>query len=321
MLCFSGKWLSESGISCQFAVQVSTVAPLCDRELMAHIADYRYSDKDAALILITLTGRQRNQLREDLLAHRATSALNDADYVRDILRVSLNTYKKCIGPVEKLSMKRHSFNNIVANTGFDPGRFGAKTVTPAQPMHFGGYTKAEYGYMVGRYFLYRRSFQNDEGITRAVLDISWSDSLSCLTFKELRRFKSDAGVLQANDMSGHIYMHAERVLMGLLAIDNGDARLTLLHVPSRTAHGTNLGLMRTSGALLTHGYPKRFFQPVVSPITLEVVEPSKRTQSPNALCKFITPNMPEYAGVAAALQMAEEHACVMTPLVWRQKAG
>jgi hypothetical protein len=42
-------------------------------------------------------------------------------------------------------------------------------------------------------------------------------------------------------------MHEERILMGLLVIDKGDVRLTLLHVPSRRAHGTNLGLMRTSG--------------------------------------------------------------------------
>jgi hypothetical protein len=168
-------------------------------------------------MLIVLTGHQRSQLRDDLIAHRATSTLNDADYVRDVLRVSLNTYKKCVGSAEALSMKRHSFNNIVANTGLDPGRFGAKTVAVAQSMHFGGYNRAEYGYMVGRYFLYRRSFQSNAYITRAVLDIGWSDSQSCLTFKELRRFKSGSGPILANDISGNIFMHAERVLMGLLA--------------------------------------------------------------------------------------------------------
>jgi hypothetical protein len=155
-------------------------------------------------MLIVLSGRQRAQFRNDLLAERAKSPLNDAGYVHGVLGISLNTFKKCIAPGESLSMKRHSFNAIVANAGLDPARFGSTLKITAQPAHFGGYSKAEFGYIAGRYLLYRRSFQNGIDITRAVLDVSWSDSLSCLTFKELRRYKSDTGVLQANDMAGNI---------------------------------------------------------------------------------------------------------------------
>jgi hypothetical protein len=268
-------------------------------------------------MLISLTAQQRAHFRDDILAHRSTFALTDADYVRDILRISLNTYKKCVGPGDELSMKRHSFNNIIANAGLVPARFGVNSAAPAQPTHFGGYTKAEYGYIVGRYLLYRRSFQNGIDITCAVLDITWSDSQSCLMFQELRHFKSDTGVVHTNDFSGNIFMHTERVLMGLLAIDNGDLRLTLLHVPSRHAHGTNLGLMRTSGAVLTHGYPKRFFQPVVSPVTIEAIAPAKRKLPVAALCKVIAPRMPEFDELNAELKVAEEHAVVMTPLMAR----
>ena len=60
------------------------------------------------------------------------------------------------------------------------------------------------------------------------------------------------------------------------------------HPPRATAHGTDLGLMRASGVVLTHGYPKRFYQPVVSPIAIEAIEAGERSVSPNVLCTTLT---------------------------------
>ena len=268
---------------------------------------------------IGLSDKKRAHLRAALAEHRAKSALTDAEYVRQVLGISLNTYKKCIGPGAELSLSRQSFNRIVANAGLDPGRLGSPVPAPIATMDFGGYTKSEFGYLAGRYLLYRRSIQTGLDISRAVLDISWNENQSCLTFVECRRLKSNAGTWQANDFTGKIYIHPERVLMSLLAIDKGDVRLTLLHIPARHVYGTNLGLVRTSGAVLTHGYPKRFFQPVVSAVTIEAVEPSKRAASPNTLCKTITQGMPDYADAAEELRVAEEHAIVLTPLMWRTK--
>lgn len=269
---------------------------------------------------IVITGKRRAHLRVALAEHRAKSAFTDAEYVRQVLGVSLNTYKKCIGPEPELALSRQSFNRIVANAGLEASRLGSKVPTPVATMDFGGYTKAEFGYLAGRYLLYRRSFQTGLDISRAVLDISWNDSQSCLRFVESRRLKTPGGAWQANDFTGDIYIHRERVLMSLLAIDRGDARLTLLHIPARHVYGTNLGLVRTSGAVLTHGYPKRFFQPVISAVTIEAVEPSKRSASPNTLCKTIVRGMSEYADAAEELKVAEEHAVVMTPLMWRAGA-
>ena len=268
---------------------------------------------------ISIAGKKRAHLRAALAEHRARSTLTDAEYVRQILGVSLNTYKKCIGPAAELSLSRQSINRIVANAALDPSRLGATAPAPVATQDFGGYTKADFGYLAGRYLLYRRSFQTGLDISRAVLDISWSENQSCLTFVECRRLKTETGAWQANDFAGRIYIHQERVLMSLLAIDKGDVRLTLLHIPARHVFGTNLGLVRTSGAVLTHGYPKRFFQPVVSAVTIEAVESSKRSASPNTLCKTISPGMPDYAAAAEELRIAEEHAVVMTPLMWRTR--
>jgi hypothetical protein len=263
---------------------------------------------------VTLAGQQRAQLRTDLLSHRAKSSLNDADCVRTVLRISLDTFENCIGPGARLCLNQRTFNNIVANAGLDPGRLGSRIAAPALPTDHGGYTKADFGYMAGRYLPYRRSFQNGLDISRAVLDIAWSESRSCLVFKEMRRYKTEAGVWRSNDFEGSIFMRAERVLMSLLVIENGVVRLTLLHIPLRHVYGTSLGAIRTSGVVLTHGYPKRFLQPVISAVTIEAVEPSKRSMSPNSLCAVSTKDMPEYAAAAEQLRIAEEHAVVMTPV-------
>jgi hypothetical protein len=266
---------------------------------------------------IEISGPKRAQLRAALLKSRAKSTLNDAEYVRQVLRVSLNTFKKCVGPDDPLMLTRQSFNRIVANGGLDPRGLGADVPVAGGSAEFGGYLKADFGYLAGRYYLHRRSFTTGLDISRAVLDIVWSESQGCLSFTEFRRIKTEAGTWQSNDFRGNIYIHQERVLMSLLAIDQGDARLTLLHIPPRLMFGTNLGVVRSSGAVLTHGYPRRFFQPVISAIAIEAVPASKRTTSPNTLCKTLAAGTPDFASAAEELKMAEEHAIVLTPMMWR----
>jgi hypothetical protein len=265
---------------------------------------------------IKLSGPQRANLRTDVLAHRSKSSLNDIDYARSVLHVSLNTFKKCIGDAPDLILKQRTFNTIVANIGGIPKRFGGMVGGALPPSEFGGYAKADYHYLAGRYMLYRRAIDNGVDITRAVLEISWNESLSCLSFVETRRFNTD-GKWRSNNFKGNVYMHAERVLMGLLAIDKGDTRLTLLHIPTRHVSGSVFGALRSSGVVVTHGYPKRFFQPVVSPVTIEAIAPSKKSMSANAICITLALDSADYARIAEDLRVAEEHAVVMTPLMWR----
>ncbi len=268
---------------------------------------------------VVLTGAQRERLRQDVAHHRAESPHNDADYAQQILRVSLNTFKKIVGPGDRLGLKQRVFRAVVGNAGLDAAAYGAGLSIPKQALQFGGYSRADFGYLIGRYLIYRRSFQDGVAISRAVLDIQWNEPLSCLSFVEMRRYRVDGGAWQANDIRGNIHMHAERVLMGLLAIDEGDVRLTLLHIPSRLAIGTPIGTVRSSGFVLTHGYPKRFFQPVVSPVAIEALGSTRRGLSPNDLNTLITPDAPGHAELDLDLRMAEEHATVVTSLMARAK--
>jgi hypothetical protein len=207
----------------------------------------------------------------------------------------------------------------VANARLDEARYGTNRVGPAPTARYGGYSKLDYGFLVGRYFIYRRSFLTAENITRSVLDITWNDSKSCLSFVEHHRYIADSGVPQAFDYAGDVYMHPERALLSLFATENGEARLTVLHMPSRRLSQATLGHIRAAGVVLCHGFPKRFYQPVVSAVTLEGCDSVRKTQSLTTLCKTIKPDMPEFGPLAADVKIAEEHAVVMTPLIWRDQ--
>ena len=99
---------------------------------------------------IIMSGKKRVHLRSALTEHRAKSALTDAEYVRQVLGVSLNTFKKCIGPDAELTLSRHSFNRIVANAGLEPSRLGSAITAPIATTDIGGYTKVDFGYLAGR---------------------------------------------------------------------------------------------------------------------------------------------------------------------------
>lgn len=268
-------------------------------------------------MLIHLAAGPRRKFRDDIAAHRAASVLTDADYALKVLRVSLNTLKKCLDRSPTLSLKRQTYNSIVANLGLDPARYGtASERQPAARNNYGGYGKADFGFIVGQYLVHRRSFLTAENITRTVLEITWNDQKGCLSFLEHIRYVSDGGVSQAFEYAGDIYMHADRMLMNLLTVQEGEARLMTMHTPSRRSSNTR-GPIRTAGVLLTHGYPKRFFQPVVTAVTVEQLAKTRSPAQLLAMSQTLKPGSEEFVKAAADLKLAEEHALVLTPLMFR----
>jgi hypothetical protein len=271
---------------------------------------------------VVVSGAARARLRDVLLRHRAKAAMTDADYCADLLRVSLNTFKKCVGPESELTLKRHLLLGLLARLDITMADLDGTASLAPSTVDYGGSTRESHGYLEGRYLLDRRHFSSPPDITRAVLDIAWDATAGCLTWSELRRFRSPVtGEMVANDMHGHVYMHQERILMGLLCIDRGDARLTLLHVPSRHALNAKLVTSEALGVVVTHGYPKRFFQPVVSPVALKSVEAKKRHAPPETLCKILKPGTADYEASAQHLRIAEEQSVEMTSLTWRGIKG
>ena len=262
---------------------------------------------------ITLAGRQRERFKADLLAHRETFSLNDAEYADQVLKVSLNTYKKCVQSTRSgtLGLKRHTFVNIFANTALDPKNYGISIGVSSQASRFGGYQQSDFQFLCARYFLYRRSFLTARHITRSILEVRPSDSHECLSFSELHYYTSEVGAREEIHYHGDIHMNRERSILSLPAYFEGQVRLTLLQ-PERL--GTK-GRIKMRGAVLAFGNPKGYWQPAVSSVFVDGPVEGK-CQHPRDLCMTILDSAEEHAVLSAELARVEEHATIITPLMW-----
>jgi hypothetical protein len=270
---------------------------------------------------IVLSGRERARFAADLAAHRAECHQNDADYARLILRVSLNTLKKCLDPDEAgpLSLKRQTLIAICSGTGLDPAQYGLNVKLPSRGSQFGAYTKVDFGFVAGLYFLHRRSFLTGSNINRSLLDIHWNDRDQCLSFQEQLRYRSDGGVQQRQDYAGNVYIHRDRVLMSLLSNDAGELRILMTHTPNRPT-GRARPALKLYGVMLTHGFPRGYFQPVVSAVQIETA-PVSGTLVAEKVCRTISAGDGEFERLSHDLKHAEEHAVIMTPLLQRRLAS
>ena len=262
---------------------------------------------------ISLSGRQRVRFRTDLLAHRETFSLNDAEYADQVLKVSLNTYKKCVqvSAHESLALKRHTFVCIFTHSALDPKNYGLSIGVPSQVSPFGGYQKDEFRFLCGRFFLYRRSFLTARHVTRSLLEIRPSESQECLSFNELHYYTAEVGVREEIRYHGDVYMNQERTILSMPAYFQGQVRLTLLQ-PERLS---SKGKIKMRGAVLAFGNPKGYWQPTVSCVFVDGPIDDKRA-NPRDLCKTIVDGSEEHAALSAELARVEEHGTIMTPLMW-----
>ena len=262
---------------------------------------------------MSLSGHHRDRFMADLRAHRETFSLNDADYADQVLKVSLNTYKKCVerNGSKPLALKRHTFLSIFANTALDPKSYGLSVGVPSQASPFGGYRSQDFPFLCGRFFLYRRSFLTARHITRSILDIRPSERHECLSFHEMQYYTAEVGVREENHYYGDIYMNRERSILSLPAYLEGHVRLTLLQ---SERVGTR-GKVKMRGAVLTFGNPKGYWQPTVSSIFVDGPIEEKRANAKD-LCKTILVGSEEYGPLCAELARVEEHATINTPLMW-----
>lgn len=262
---------------------------------------------------INLSARQRARFRSDLLSHRETFTLNDADYADQVLKVSLNTYKKCIQPAANgpLALKRQTWLGIFANTPLDPKTYGLAVGVPTCDSPFGGYSVEDFRHLCARFHIYRRSFLTARQITCGVLEIRPSDVHDCLAFSEIHSYVSEAATRQELRYSGDVYMNPERSLLSLPSYADGQVRLTMLS--AERVGGRSRVKMR--GAQLTYGNPKGFWQPTVSCIYVDGPVDERRT-SLRDLCRTIDEGTPEHDAISAELSHVEDYATIITPLMW-----
>jgi hypothetical protein len=267
-------------------------------------------------VLISLEGRHRERFRKDLQNHREMFSLNDADYASQILKVSLNTLKRCLEPNKKsaLALKRSTFINVFAHADMDPKRYGLAASLPTMVSQFGGYQKKEYQFLCGRYFVYRRSFLTAQNINRCVLEVDINATKECLSFHEVQHYVSDSGVRDEQHYSGDIYMNRERSILSLPAHFEGQVRLTLIHIPQVPAKKEPL---KMRGAVLTFGVPKGFWQPTAGCVFIEGPIATKHGNARD-LSATIRPGDDRYDELSAELAHTEEYATIITPLIWHK---
>jgi hypothetical protein len=262
--------------------------------------------------MIVLEGVDYARFKTDLREHRAKFALNDVEYAEQVLKISLNTFKKCINSPDRIALTRPTFLHLFANTGLRPKDYGLPLTLPAADSPYGGYDKSDFEFICGRYFLYRRSFLTATNVNKSVLDLYHNTSRECLSFQETICYISDAGAPHEQAYSGDVYIDQDLATLSFLAFLSGQVRLTLVTMPQRPIGREKLKLR---GALLTHGMARGFWQPTVSCVFAE--GPQDVKQAPvRDLCGTIRPEMDDFKRISAELRHCEEHATIVTPLMW-----
>jgi hypothetical protein len=273
--------------------------------------------------MIIVPETARVQLRQALLRHRQSYELSEADYVKKVLKIALNTYKKCIETtdVEPLHLKRHTLIGLMKVAKLTPETLGIDVLMPTVSDQYGGYEPSEFKDLVGQYFVHRRSFLTAKNFVRGVLEIRIDDEKRCLAFEEYHNYIADSGLRDSFSYTGEIYINAPRTLFSMVAVRDGQVRLLMTQRPEQISRGISgispqqRGATRMRGALLTHGFARNFWQAAVSAVALESLPPSMWRHARD-LCRTIKPDDAEFAAIALEIAYAEEHATTMTPLMF-----
>ena len=279
--------------------------------LYSPAAPIHNSIRKGIVIPKSLKGMELERFVNDLRAHRAGYTANDYSYANDVLKVSLNTYKKCMQSpkIGELSLQRSKLINILSHAELDPKAYGLNVTVHGSDNRFGNYQKSKFKYLCGRHLIYRRSFLTARDITCGVLDINQSKIQECLSFTERHHYMSEQRQVQKLEYSGDIYMDEGQALLSLPAYENGKVRLMQL-VPERVDKQ-----IKMRGALLTFGSPKGIWQPTMS--CIYAVGPIKDDKiSDWELCQTISSNSKEYETLSAHLEHVERFTTNITPLMF-----
>jgi hypothetical protein len=273
--------------------------------------------------MIVVPEPARLELRQALLRHRQSYELSEADYVKKVLKIALNTYKKCVDATdtEPLHLKRHTLIGLLKVAKLAPDALGIDLLLPSASDQYGGYEPSEFADLVGTYFVHRRSFLTAKNFVRGVLEIRIDDEKRCLAFEEYHNYIADSGLHDSFSYTGEIYINAPRTLFSLVAVREGQFRLMMTQRPEQMSRGgpdaasLHRGAKRMRGALLTHGFAKNFWQPAVSAVAIESL-PASMWRNARDHCRTIKPDDPDFASIALEIAYAEEHATTMTPLMF-----
>ena len=214
-----------------------------------------------------LEGTARKNFCEDLLKARKASPSSDADFANRELKISLNTYKKCIDPDgAPLKLRRSTLVAIIKSCKFDPARYDLDfaITRPARARDQTPDTKDDLGWLVGTFIQFRRQSADESPIAISTLTFAWDTARGVLTFSETVEAPPGGRTSRRVTYRGDVHMHQNQ-LIALLSAGNGETRLALVHAPKTSESGPR----RLRGIELASGTPNGILRPVISAIYLE----------------------------------------------------
>jgi transcriptional regulator with XRE-family HTH domain len=177
-----------------------------------------------------------NAVREELARRRMSRQT-----LAETAKLSLSTLEKALSGRRPFTLATTIRLEEALGTRLrrpDPGDVAAVLPPSGQaPEHLGAYARAAVSWLIGHYLTLRPSFGDAAAIFAYRTEIAWSDTVSCLIFREADRLDTafnQQGWVSLSNQSGHIYLVTSKA---------GQYRLAVIGRPTMT--GEMYGVLTT----------------------------------------------------------------------------
>ena len=142
----------------------------------------------------------RDNLKSRMRASRLTA--EELSYKSGINRKTIDNFLQ-----KKSNLRVNTLRKIEETLSVDltsgQTRLASRSMEIA-PVNYGSYSRNIASAYIGQYYLFRRSFDYDDGCVCSYLKISWHDDMDHMTFQEVQKNKSRKGRIHHYDLSGFI---------------------------------------------------------------------------------------------------------------------
>ena len=137
----------------------------------------------------------------------------------------------------------------------------ASTSLSLAPTEYGSYSRDLASNYIGKYFLFRKSFDYDDGCVCSFLQVSWHNDLDHMTFHETQRNTARNGRVHQYDLSGIVYIPHELSVLQFVSRSNGFNRISTLSTVGFGRSKKLKGILVTLNEIRNVGY-----MPASSPV-------------------------------------------------------
>lgn len=198
-------------------------------------------------------------------------------------------------------VRDETVRGICAAASIDVEVSDRSIVTESSDRRHGSYSKELVQGYIGYFYAYRCSFSLPKVFIRSLYAFEWSQTRSCLRFKECQSYLSSHLQRRVSyDQEGDVFISSSIGLVHLLTEISGAVRLITL---TRLHPGENV--MR--GSVLTQAEWPHHYQPAVSPIYFRKILEGSDVAVLGRIVGTIEVNDPDYPEVKRNLEYTERN--------------